>query len=101
MATAGKKRLWGAQTRSPSRRHAVLVNQSAESIPPAHAIDPARSNDAEGWSRLRRRESETAMRSIVCCSTRPRLRLTLGVSGKTLLSDASYEDSALFQAESR
>jgi hypothetical protein len=41
------RRVWGAQTRSSSRGHAVLVNQSAELIPSAHAIEPARSNDAE------------------------------------------------------
>jgi Tol biopolymer transport system component len=30
--------LWGAQTRSGSRRNAVLVNKSAESIPPTDAV---------------------------------------------------------------
>jgi hypothetical protein len=47
-----------------SRGRAVLVNQSAESILPADAIEPARSNDAEVWSGLRRRESESAMRAM-------------------------------------
>jgi hypothetical protein len=32
-----------------SRGRAVLVNQSAESILPADAIEPAWSNDAEVW----------------------------------------------------
>jgi hypothetical protein len=40
------------------------MNQSAESIAPADAIEPARSNDAEVWSGLRRRESESAMRAM-------------------------------------
>lgn len=58
------ERVWGAQTRSPSGGRTVLVNQSAESIPPADAIEPARSNDAEVRSGLRRRESESAMRAM-------------------------------------
>jgi hypothetical protein len=40
------------------------VNQSGESILPAHAIEPARSNNDEVWSGLRRRESESAMRAM-------------------------------------
>jgi hypothetical protein len=56
--------VWGAQTRSPSRGRAVFVNQSAESILPADAIEPARGNDAEVWSGLWRRESESAMRAM-------------------------------------
>ena len=39
------------------------MNQSPESILPADAIEPARSNDAES-SGLRRRESESAMRAM-------------------------------------
>ena len=56
--------LWGAQTRSPSRGHAVLVNQSAESILPANVIEPPRNNYAEVRSGLRRHESESAMRAM-------------------------------------
>lgn len=56
--------LWGAQTQSLSRGAAVLVNQSAESIPSANAIELTRSDDAEIWSGLWWRESETAMRAM-------------------------------------
>jgi hypothetical protein len=40
------------------------VNQSAQSIPSANAIEPTRSNDAEVRSGLRRGESESAMRAM-------------------------------------
>jgi hypothetical protein len=51
--TAIDSTVWGAQTRSSSRGRAVLVNQSAASILPADAIEPARSNDAEAAVRGR------------------------------------------------
>ena len=40
------------------------MNQSAEQIPPADAIEPAWSNHAEAGSGLRRHESESAMRAV-------------------------------------
>jgi hypothetical protein len=61
---ARPSRLWGAQTRSTSCRHAVFVNQSAESIAPTEASRLRRRNRAEGGSRLWWCEPETAMRPM-------------------------------------
>ena len=36
-------RVWGAQTRSPSRSHGVLVNQPSESVASADSTGPLRS----------------------------------------------------------
>jgi hypothetical protein len=56
--------LWGAQTRSRACRSAVFMNEPAESIPATDASRLGRRDQAEGGTRLRRHELETAMRSM-------------------------------------